>query len=75
MTPNPRIHRPSARSYSPGPTSIPTITQSTALWQAMRLREDEQRREDEIRQSVADGGLVMKLKYALSRLPLFGKRK
>jgi len=71
MTPNPRIHRPNARSY------VPTITQSTALWKAMRRREELDRRRAARRADFADlteHRFIARIKHALSSLPFLRAR-
>jgi hypothetical protein len=68
MTPNPRIHRPNARSY------VPTITQSTALWKAMRHREEIERRRLALRAELEANPIVVRLRHALSFLPFLRGR-
>ena len=71
MKPNPRIHRPSARSYIAGQSSVPTITQSTALWKAMRHREEMEQREAAEEAGRGSGGFWTRLRHAVAGL---GKR-
>ncbi|MGI9244301.1 MAG: hypothetical protein ACR2RV_26115 [Verrucomicrobiales bacterium] len=68
MIPNPRIHRPNARSY------VPTITQSTALWKAMRHREEMERRRQVLRADFAGIRLVSWIKQAVGSLPFLRQR-
>jgi hypothetical protein len=68
MTPNPRIHRPNARSY------VPTITQSTALWKAMRHREQMEHRREALRAELAANPLLVRLKNVLRLLPFLRGR-
>jgi hypothetical protein len=67
MIPNPRIHRPTARSYVAGYSSLPTITQSTALWKAMRHREELERQRAANAADAANGPLA-RFKRALLSL-------
>lgn len=74
MNPNPRIHRPNARSYVTSYSPDPTITQSTALWKAMRHREELERREAENHEALAAGGVFTRLRHVLSGLPFIRKQ-
>ena len=71
MNPSPRIHRPAARSYESNYSSTPTIPQSTALWKAMRHREEIERRQAD---GVAQGGVFAHLREAVANWPIFRNR-
>ena len=71
MNPNPRIHQPTARSYVASYSSTPTITQSTALWKAMRHREEIERHQS---RGFAPGRVIPHLREAIARWPIFRRR-
>ena len=73
MNPNPRIHRPSARSFLASESSTPTITQSTALWKAMRRRQQVGQAPDE--KVIVAGGWFFRLRQAVAGLPVFRGRR
>lgn len=70
MNPNPRIHKPLASSFlNPG---IPTITQSTALWKAMKHREELEHKRERVAADIARHGFGARLRHAFASLPFFG---
>ena len=75
MNPNPRIHKPIARSFARSYWSVPTITQSTALWKAMRHREELERQREELEAAIAEQGLMARIRHLLGGLPLVGRRR
>ena len=74
MTPNPRIHQPSAKTFSTGRSSTPTITESAALWKALKRREEVERRNAQLKEELAAGGLFLRLRYAIAGVFGFGAR-
>ncbi|MFT4550647.1 MAG: hypothetical protein ACI8XO_005075 [Verrucomicrobiales bacterium] len=71
MNTNPRIHQPSARSYISSYSSTPTITQSTALWKAIRHREELEKKTEERFEELSKGGLRGRVRLLLADLNPF----